>query len=157
MSQARMSASVMVLPRLGDCAVAVPAAKARVAARAIKSLRVHMLDLPFAVDAPAGDAVVVLVDERERVLHRLRALPAQRDDLRARGLRVAGLIPGAALQDDRLTVPAPRHAEAGEGLRLRRALQRRLGPTLAGVGRDHHTGDPPGAGIGDAGDVVIAR
>jgi hypothetical protein len=74
------------------------------ATRAINSLRVDMLDLPFAVDAPTGDAVVVLVDEGQRILDRPRALPAVRDDFRTQRLHAAGFVPGAALQDDRLAV-----------------------------------------------------
>src|SRR5580704_2612472 len=105
-------------------------------AMARSGLRIDMFDLPFAVDAPAGDAVVVLVGERERSRQRLGGLAACGDELGAQGLRVAGLVPGPALQDRRLAIPAPRHGEAGECLVVDRPLQRRLAPAFAAVGRD---------------------
>ena len=40
-------------------------------------LSVDMLDLPFAVDAPSGETVVVLIGERVRTLHRLFGYAAQ--------------------------------------------------------------------------------
>src|SRR5262249_12529698 len=122
-----------------------------------RALRVDMLDLPFAVDAPAGDAVVVLVGEGQRGLHRLLGLAARRHEFRPQRLGVAGLVPGAALQHRRLPVPAPGHDEGGECLRVDRALQRGFAPALAAVGRYHDAGDASGAGIGDTGDGVEAR
>src|SRR5262249_52267738 len=123
-----------------------------------KNLSVDMLDPSFAVDAPAGDAVVMLVRERAGVGHRLAGLAARRDELRPRRLRVTGLVPGAAQQHRRPAVPAPRHAEAAERLRmLRLAPQGRLGPALAAVGRDHDPGDAADARIGDAADLVVTR
>src|SRR5262249_5871991 len=119
-------------PRLGDSASATPAPS--MTRRAASVLRVDMLDLPFAVDAPGGDAVVVLVGEDERGGDRILGLPALRDELGAQRLRGAGLVPGAAQNRGRLAVPLPRHDEAGERLRRNRALQRRLAPAFAAVG-----------------------
>src|SRR5262245_5690193 len=156
MFQAVMSASVIGLPRPGVSAAAVPAPKASTTARARTGLRIDMLDLPVAVDAPARDAVVVLIGERQRARHRFFGLAARSHELGASGLHVAGLVPGAALQHDRLAVPAPRHAEAGERFWNDRLLQRRLRPALAAVGRNHDLGDTSVARIGDAGDLVEA-
>src|SRR5207302_9159492 len=113
MSQAAMSASVIGLPSRGVSppAAAVAATKASATARARGDLRVHMLDLSLAVDAPAGDAVVVLVGERERTGHRLLGLAPHGDELGAGRLHAAGFVPGAALQHRRLAVPVPRHVE----------------------------------------------
>ena len=116
-----------------------------------------MLDLPIGPDAPARDAVVVLVREGEGGRHRLFGLTAGGDEVGAERLDVAGFVPGPALQHDRLAVPAPRHAEARERLWQHRVLQRSLCPALAAVGRDHDLGDAAVARIGHAGDVVVAR
>src|SRR5687767_2554569 len=70
---------------------------------------VDMLHLAIRLDAPAGRAVEVLARERRRVRHRRPGLTPPGDDLGARGLHVAALVPRAALQDDRSAVPAPRH------------------------------------------------
>src|SRR2546429_676983 len=128
MFHAAMSASVMGLPRPGVSALAVPApkapaAKARATAAAKRDLRVDMLDPPVAVDAPAGDAVVVLVGEAQRVGDWLVGLSPRRHELGPQRLHVAAFVPGAALQHDRLAIPAPRHAEARERLRLNRPLE----------------------------------
>src|ERR1700693_5365709 len=70
MFQALMSASEIGLPRPGvSAALAGPMASPSSATPASK-LRIDMLDLPFAVDAPAGEAVVVLVGEPENVGNR---------------------------------------------------------------------------------------
>src|SRR3954470_1364204 len=155
MSQALMSASLIGLPSFGvSAACAAPSVNASRAAATI--LRVNMLDLPLGADAPAGDAVVVLVREAGDVRHGL-GFAAHRDELRARRLEVAGLVEGAALQHRRSTVPAPGHAKARERLGVHRTLQRRLGPGFAAVGRHQHLGDPPRARISDAGNLVEAR
>ena len=73
------------------------------------------------------------------------------------GCTVAGLVPGAALQHDRLAVPAPGHAEAGQRLGQHRRIERGFRPALAAVGRDHHLRDPAIARIGEAGNLVEAR
>src|SRR5262245_7724811 len=152
-----MSSSVMFLPRPGVSASAVPAPNTAVSASESKTLRVDMFDLPFAVDAPAGDAVVVLVRECERARDRPFGLAARGHELCAGRLHVAAFVPGATLQHHWLAVPAPWHAEADEGLRINRALQRGLAPALAAVGRDHHPRDASSTRIGDAGDLVEAR
>src|SRR5262245_66495783 len=156
MFQAVMSASAIGLPSPGVSAAADPAPKASTTARARTGLRIDMLDLPVALDAPARDAVVVLVGERQRGCHRLLGLAARGHELGARRLYVAGLVPGAALQDDRLAVPAPRHAEAGERFGKDRLLQRGLCPALAAIGRNHDLGNASVARIGNAGHLVEA-
>src|SRR4051812_48108136 len=121
MSQAAISAGVIGLPRLGPAAAAAPAPRASARNAARESLRVDMLHLPFRVDRPARRPVVVLADER-RDRRRPRALAALGDDLRARRLHVAGIVPGAALEHRRPAVPAPQGAEARERLRQHRLL-----------------------------------
>src|SRR6476660_161703 len=66
MSQAAMSAASIGLPRLGPSARAAPAPNARASAAVeTEALRVNMFHLPFAVDRPAREAVVVLVRKAE--------------------------------------------------------------------------------------------
>src|SRR6266545_409373 len=77
MSHALMSGSEIGLPRPGVSATAAGAVQAN--AIASRSLRVDMLDLPVAVDAPARRAVVVLVGERKRAAHRRLGLAAGGD------------------------------------------------------------------------------
>src|SRR5262245_22487621 len=156
MFHAAMSASVTGLPRPGVSASAAPAPKPSPSATASSDLCIDMLDPSLAVDAPAGDAVVVLVGEGEGARQRLLGLPARRDELGAQRLHVATFVPRAALQDHRLAVPAPRHAETGERLGIYRRLQRRLSPAFPAVGRDHDLGDAAVARIGDAGNLVEA-
>src|ERR1700732_3683143 len=125
-SHAAISAASIGLPRLGPSAEAAPAARPKASQTAVTSLlRVSMLDLPRAVDRPAGDRVKMVVQH-----HRDRRdgfqLPALGDKLGTGRLHVAGLVPGAALQDCSTTVPAPGHAKAGERLAQHRLLQRRL-------------------------------
>src|SRR5262245_11748710 len=144
MFAALMSASEMVLPRPGVSANAADP-NASESARERTRLCVDMFDLPFAVDGPAGEAVVVLVRESQWVGDRPLGLATRGDEFGARRLRVAGLVPGAAEQDHGLAVPAPRYGEARERLRVDRSLQRCLCPALAAVGRDHDLGDAAGA------------
>src|SRR5215831_5278945 len=157
-----MSASDSGLPRLGDgtpglCAKTALAPNASAAARANWGLRIDMFDFPFAVDAPAGDAVVVLIREGEWSGERLPGLAPRRDEFGTQGLHIAGLIPGAALQDRRLAVPAPRHLEAGEGLVVDRLLQCGLAPALAAVGRNRDLGNAAGARISNTRDGIETR
>src|SRR5438093_6581477 len=121
MSHAPMAAGLIGWPRWGPAAAAAPAASqsARHAA-AIIPLGVHMLDLPRAVNRPAGDGVEVLVRKRHGWRDRLH-LPTFGHKLGAGRLHVAGLVPGAALQDGGTAVPAPGHAKAGEGLTQHRS------------------------------------
>src|SRR5689334_12339497 len=135
MSQSARSASVTDWPRFGVSAAA-PEANASAAATS-RLLRIDMFHLALAVDSPTGDDIHVPHRE-SRHRHVDSRLAALGGDLRARRLRIAGLIPGAALQHDRLAVPAPGHAEAGKRLAQHWLLQRRLRPALAAIGRDHH-------------------
>src|SRR5260370_11582887 len=82
-SHALMSASDSGLPRFGDgtpafCATATPVPNASAAARAKTGLRVEMFDLPFAFDAPTGDAVVVVVREPQTAHERVLRLAPRR-------------------------------------------------------------------------------
>src|SRR5690349_18181027 len=134
--QATISASVIGLPSFGDSAATATEPSVTASEAASSELRVDMLDLPVAADAPAGEAVVVLIGEGHRVGHRLLGLAARRDEVLAQWLRVAGLVPGPALQHGGLAVPAPGHVEAREGLRmLCRATQCGFAPALAAVRR----------------------
>src|SRR5262249_4685499 len=134
MFQAVISASLIGLPRPGVSATAVPAPNANASERANSALRVDMLDPSGTIDAPAGDAVVVLVGEPQRVRHRLAGLAARGNELGTERLHRAGFIPGATLQDRGLAIPAPRHAEAGEALRKHRGFQGRPPPAAAAPG-----------------------
>src|SRR5215472_7110736 len=116
MSQAAMSAVPTGLPRLGASAEAAPAtSKSANQTPGITQLRVRMLDLPGAVDRPAGDSVAVLVQNRRYRGDHLQ-FAALGDELGSGRLRIAGLVPGAALQNRGTAIPAPWHAEAGERL-----------------------------------------
>src|SRR6266478_10202067 len=119
-SHAAISAASIGLPRLGPSAEAAPAARQKASQTAeISPLCVNMLDLPRAVDPPAGDCVKMLVQHhRDRRDH--LQLPALGNKLGTGGLHVASLVPGAALQDCGATVPAPGHAKAGERLAQQR-------------------------------------
>src|ERR1700687_2006997 len=145
MSHCWMSASESGRPSLGDSASAAPAPSTRrratrhlVVAHVLlgepaatspeHALRVDMLDLPFAVDPPGRDAVVMLVGEGERCCDRRLGLAALRHELGAQWLRGASLVPGAAQDHGRLAVPPPRHDEAGERLWGHRPLQGGLTP-----------------------------
>src|SRR6266550_2638682 len=74
MSQAAISASVIGLPSFGASAAIATEPNGRTSAAASKVLRVNMFDLPGAADAPAREAVVVLIGEPERVRHRFLGL-----------------------------------------------------------------------------------
>src|SRR5260370_1899701 len=156
-SHSARSACVIGLPRRGPSASATLAPSASPATPAMTaSLGIDMLDLPLGLDRPTGDGVE-MVARKTADRRGFRGLAAQRHELLAGRLHVAGLVPGPALQDRRPAVPAPRHREPGEGLRQARLLQGRFGPTLAAVRGDQDLGDPPGARIGDAGYLVDAR
>src|SRR6266513_4420165 len=126
MSQAAISAGSSGVPRFGPAEKAAP--EPRPSARTMAgSSCVDMFHLPFAVDRPAGEAVVVLVRESQHVRD-LLGLAALGHELGAGRLHVAGLVPCAALQDRRPAVPPPRQAEPGESLGEHRRLQRGLRP-----------------------------
>src|SRR5438874_9518328 len=150
-SHAARSPCVSGCPRLGPAAIAGALATSSAA-----SLSVDMAHASIGIDRPARRAVVVLADEGGH-WRDPRALAARGDNLGARRLHVARVVPGATLQHRRPAVPLPRDAKAGEALREHRLLQRRLGPAFAAVGRHHHLGDASIARIGDAGDFVEAR
>src|SRR5262249_57606125 len=106
MFHALMSASEMFLPRPGVSANAADP-NASESARERTSLCVDMFDLPFVVDAPGREAVVVLVRESQWIGHGPLGLATRGDEFGAGRLRVAGLVPGAAQHDHALAVPAP--------------------------------------------------
>src|SRR5207302_7301390 len=117
MSQGARSAGAIGCPRPGPSADIAGAAASSTPAQIIpangsKLLRIGIARLPFLVDAPTGDRVVV-VDA---------AQPALGGELRARGLHHAGLVGGAALQHGGTAVPPPGRAEARERLRQDRFL-----------------------------------
>src|SRR6267378_3725625 len=109
MSQAAISAASMDLPRLGPAA-RQPKLTAKINTAAV-SLCVDMAYRPRAADRPAGHAVVVLARERRHRRH-FRSLPPHRDDLGARGLRVARLVPCPTLQYGGAAIPVPGDTEA---------------------------------------------
>src|ERR1700722_5276606 len=114
MSHCLMSASVSGLPRPGDCASAAPAPMASARAVAAITLRVDMLDLPFAGVGPACRAVVMLIGEGERRRHRIHRFAPLRHEFGAQRLNVAAVVVSTAEQRRRLAIPAPWHDEAGE-------------------------------------------
>src|SRR5262249_62279585 len=99
MSQDARSSGEIGLPRLGDSANA--ADDSATSAPATMSSRIDMLHLALVGDVPARDHVVVVV----------AAVAAQRDELGAARLHVAGLVGRAAHQRDGPAVPSPRQPE----------------------------------------------
>src|ERR1700730_4946731 len=148
MSQSARSASLTGLPSPGgSAAIAEPAMPSTSARDMARRLPVDMLGLPFAIDGPTRDDVHVPHREGgHRNVH--LGLATLSEHLAAGRLHIAGLVPGAALQHDRLAIPAPGQAEPGQGLGEHRRVERRLRPALAAVGRDHDLGNPPIARIG---------
>src|ERR1700730_13077239 len=138
MSHSARSASLTGLPspgRSAASAIIAPSVSAR-GTTAIKLLRINMLDLPFVVDGPARNDVHVPHRKRRHGHVHLRSA-AHGEHLVARRLPVAGFVPGAALQDDRLAVPAPGHPEAVYCLARYWFVERRFTPALAAIGRNH--------------------
>src|SRR5690348_113643 len=153
-----MSAGLTGLPRFG---LPAPAAKAppdsdRQSRAANARLRIGMRYLSARVHRPARDGIEMMIPERHHGRHGIQ-LAAGGDERGARGLEGTLVIPGPALQNDGPAIPPPWHAEAGESLGVNRRLQGGLAPAFAAVGGDHHLGDLALAGIGDAGNLVIAR
>src|SRR5215831_21302195 len=107
MSHAPRVAGSIGWPRLGPAAATVPTASqsARHTATMLP-LDVYMHHLPRGVDRPAGDRVAVLVRHRRDGRDRLQ-LAACGHKVGAGRLHIAGLVPGAALQDGGTAVPAP--------------------------------------------------
>src|SRR4051812_1379908 len=160
-SQRAMSAGLPGFPRFrlpefapAAKAVALPVREKQTSA-ANTLLGVGMRHLPVRVHRPARDCVEMMVSERHHGRHGIE-LSTGGDKLRPRGLERAMVVPGATLQHDGASIPSPWHAEAGEGLAVNRRLQGSFPPALAAVGRDHHLGDLAFAGIGDAGNLVVA-
>src|SRR5580692_11920891 len=157
MSQAAISASVIGFPRPGPSADAALAVRQSASPRTGEILLgVNMLDLPGAVDAPAGNGIKVVVQHRPDRRSCLQ-FAALRDEFGSGRLQIAGIVPGAALQGRGPAVPTPGHAETGEGFAEHWLRQTRLRPAFAAVGRNHDLGDPAGAGIGEPGDLVEPR
>src|SRR5262245_5920924 len=103
MSQDERSPGEIGCPKRGvSTASAEPPATA--AAHNTTELSQRIARLPFLVDLPAGDGVVV-IDAAQAPLGR---------EHRARRLHHTGLVGGAALQHGGTAVPLPRGAEAGE-------------------------------------------
>src|SRR5215470_8335629 len=130
MSQSASSASLIGLPRPGlSAAIAVFAANATATTNA-RLLPVDMLRLPLVVDGPGCNDVHVSHREgghRDIDL----GLATFGEQLGAGRLHIAGLVPSAALQHDRLAVPTPRHTKPGERLAEHRRVECSLRPALA--------------------------
>src|SRR4051812_1096796 len=101
MSQGAISAGAMGFPNWGACADEAAGTVMSIAAHIVSRSSIHIGRLPFLVDAPACDGIVV-EDATQAALGR---------ELRARRLHHAGVIGSAALQDGRIAVPLPRRAE----------------------------------------------
>src|SRR3954466_12811122 len=94
MSQPLMSASLIGLPSPGFSAHAAPAPSAAASRTpATSGLRIDMLDLPLGIDAPAGEAVVVLVGKRQGVTDRRFGLATGGNEIGPQRLRVSGFVP----------------------------------------------------------------
>src|ERR1700716_848198 len=125
-SHSASSASLTGLPSPGRSpaiAVAAPPSASTSGTTTARRLPVDMLELPFVVGGPTRDDVHVPHREGgHRSVH--LGFAALGEHLRARRLHVAGLVPGTALQHDRLAVPAPGRAEPGQGLAEHRRVER---------------------------------
>src|ERR1700730_10323679 len=122
-SHTSISAGLTALPRFGPspCAADEPSASATTMAER-RCLCVNMVHLPVAIDRPARDGVEVLVRESVNGRDRFQ-LAALRDELGTSRLRVARVVPGAALQYSGTAVPTPRHAKARKRFAEHRLLQ----------------------------------
>src|SRR5580698_1995189 len=89
MSHALISASEIGLPRWGESAATASDPQERAPNNASAcGLRIDMLDLPAVLDAPSGEAVVVLVWKAEHVRN-LVGLAAYGDEIRTQRLHRA--------------------------------------------------------------------
>src|SRR5262249_8515384 len=102
--------------------------------KALKSLQVDIADFSCRAYAPGLNRVVVI-----HVAHRVLRSP-----LFTGGLDVPLLIGGAALQQHGTPIPIPGQSESTHRQREHWSLQRRFGPALAAVCRDHHLSDATG-------------
>src|ERR1700742_5082459 len=101
-----------------------PKCGAEAAARTSRSgLSIDVLHRVVGADLPALNAVI-LIELRVGI----RLFP-----LGARGLDIPSFIGGAALQHDRLAVPLPGQAEAGERFGQNRPRHLGIRPSLAGI------------------------
>src|SRR5579884_2207755 len=102
MSHSASSAWLTGLPRWGDSARTAPATSATMPSastnRRVGLLGVDMPHLALRSHRPARDGIEVVTREAEH-RRRLGGLSAPCHELRAGRLRVAGLVPGPALQD----------------------------------------------------------
>src|SRR5580700_1998615 len=134
MSQGARSAGLIGLPRFGPAPNTAPGASVRENSTDTRTaLCIRMCDLPFLVDRPARDPVVMMVFKGQKWRHR-RQLAARCNKLRPRRLRVAVFVPSTALQNCWAAIPLPGHAKARECHAQHRLLQCRLTPALAAVG-----------------------
>src|SRR5215470_10473863 len=113
MSHGEISAGAIGCPNLAVCADAANEEATRSVAHTARHLSVDIARLPFLIDAPAGDGVVVIE----------AAQSAGGDKLVARRLYHAGAVDGAALQHGGTAVPLPRGTKAHRRLGQVRALQ----------------------------------
>ena len=84
----------------------------------------HACTSPLRADAPARDRVEMVAGKAQH-RRRLRVCPRLRRTARGSAARCRPR-PGTALQHGRAAVPAPRHAETGEGLGQPRLVERRF-------------------------------
>src|SRR5262245_19126755 len=104
MSQGARSAGAIGWPSPGPSAPIAGAANmiaAEIIAAVLRRSCIGIGRLPFLVDPPGGDGIVVIE----------AAQPAFGGELRARRLHHAGVVGGTALQDRGTAVPAPGRAE----------------------------------------------
>src|SRR5947199_3662629 len=102
MSQSAMSAGATGCPNCTTCAVAAAGAARRIAAQKAKRSSIDIACLPFFIDAPACDRVVVIG----------AAQAAFGREGGAAGLHHPGVVGRAALQYGRAPVPLPGCAKA---------------------------------------------
>src|SRR3954463_5554380 len=117
-----------------------------ITARDAKRSSVCIARLPFLVDPPGADGIVVILPAQSAVRH----------ELSARRLHPSGIVGRAALQDGGTAAPLPRGAKARERFRKHRLLQRRRRPAAAAVGGHLDLADAALPRPGEAGDLVEA-
>src|SRR6202049_2483031 len=125
LSHSARSALLTGFPSPGPSAASAAPARSASGTASANRLSVDMLDLPFAVDGPARDDVHVAHRECGHRNVDL-GLAALGEHLAAGRLHIAGLVPGAALQNHRLAVPTPRRAEPCQRLAYHPRVEARL-------------------------------